>query len=469
MGPLIPVLLAIAAWRCSSRPDADEDPIMNDSGPPDATSFSDASHVDLPNTTDGKHPDEITADLFAKDSGDVYGPDVFNGSDGAKDTQGVQPDVQSDAQPDVQPDVPTDVSVAPKYCEPKVTLLAGAAITEIAAGGDISCLIKSGTVYCAGKINSSVDPNTPLFNSTTFVAVPSLAGAKHIAVGGAHLCAIMPGNDVKCLGQNIWGQLGNGTTQDAKEAVAVSGMGDTAAIFLGGFHSLGLKFSGELDAWGYNNNGQLGLAAKPSVSNVPQIVVLPAKAVHAAAGTLHSAAVLENGDVYAWGNNKLFPLGVGGDPGKVLTPAVMQNSKSTIRVAAGADFTLVLDQKCTASAVGAGGLGQLGTGTLTNASTLTPIPSLTGISTVSAGGQHACAITMTGVLLCWGENNFGDPIKTPTSVAGVQSVVQISLGTNHGIALNASGQVFVWGKNTVGQLGLGNTTDKPSPTAVTLN
>lgn len=449
MGPLIPVILAIAAWSCSSRYGTDEAPIVADSGrdTPDTTSYADAAHVDLPNSADGHSPDGVTADLFAQDAGDIYGPDASS-----------------------ETDTQADVPVAPKFCTPKVSLPASCGVTDIAAGGNVSCLIKSGTVFCAGKIALGVEPTTPLFNSSSLVAMPSLAGATHIAVGGAHLCAIMPGNEVKCLGQNVWGQLGDGTTQDAKAAVAVVGLKNVSAIALGGFHSLGLTASGELYSWGLNSGGQLGLAAMPLTAAKPQIVTFPANTpvIRISAGSLHSAATVSDSTTFAWGNNALFPLGVG-TTGKVLIPKLIQNSKAIFGTAAGADFSLLLDQNCAVSAVGAGGLGQLGLGNTSDATTLTPISSLSNITAIVAGGQHACAVTTDGALFCWGEDTLGMPISTPTPVTGISSVVQASLGTHHGIALNASCQVFVWGKNTVGQLGLGNTTDSPSPTLVTLN
>lgn len=463
MGPLIPIALAIAAWGCTSKYGVDEDPIVADAGShPDSTDasvYADAPHVDLPNTPDSYSPDVITADLFAKDAGDIYGPDVV-----------VAPDsfTGPDATEDIQTDVPNDVSVTPKFCEPKVTLPTSCGVTEVAAGGNVSCLIKSGTVYCAGKISSSDNPNTTLFSSTTFVAIPSLAGATHVAAGGDHICAIMPGNTLKCLGQNFWGQLGDGTKKDATVAVSISNFGGIDAISLGGFHSAGMV-SGKVYTWGLNSGGQLGLAAMPLTSTTPTAVPFPAgtSVISIAAGTLHSIAVLSDGTTYAYGNNSLFPLGVGAT-GKVLTPMLMQNSKSELRAAAGDDFTLLLDQNCTVSSVGSGGLGQLGLGNTLDATTLTPISSLSDITAVVAGGQRACAVTTSGALLCWGEDTLGAPVSTPTPVTGISSVVQASLGTGHGIALTASCQVFVWGKNTVGQLGLGNTTDASSPTSITI-
>lgn len=482
MGPLIPVALAIAAWGCSPRFAIDEKPLISDaSGGPDGYLFlpppdaglkpdagakdaSDGSYVELPKPPDGFVSDgtAITLDSATPDVPTADTPDVAAPADQKIETP-PGTDVDAGAPPDVIP-------VTPKYCEPKVALQSGATITAIAAGGDVSCIIKSGTVYCAGKIPTSIDPLTSLFNSTTFATIPSLAGATHIAVGGAHICAIMPGSSVKCLGQNIWGQLGDGTFQDAKAAVLVGGTGAMAAISLGGFHSLGATPSGQVVAWGLNSGGQLGIAAMPLKTALPQAVTLPANtyAIRISAGALHSVSALSDGTTLAWGNNALFPLGVGGT-GKVLTPTAMQNSKLALGAATGADFTLVLGQNCGVSSVGNGALGQLGLGSMATAAALTPIPALSGITAITAGGQHACAVTQAGALYCWGENHFGDPIKAPTQIAGIQSVLQIARGNSHTLALTASGQVFAWGKNKAGQLGFGNTTDTPSPTAVTLN
>jgi len=61
-------------------------------------------------------------------------------------------------------------------------------------------------------------------NSTAPADVSGLAsGVTGIAAGFAHACARTASRGVKCWGQNIHGQLGNGTTTASASAVDVAG------------------------------------------------------------------------------------------------------------------------------------------------------------------------------------------------------------------------------------------------------
>lgn len=94
----------------------------------------------------------------------------------------------------------------------------------------------------------------------------------------------------------------------------------------------------------------------------------------------------------------------------------------------------------------------------------------------SSGRGHSCALTSTGGVKCWGENNKGQlgnnsPLSTTTSipqqVSGLSSgVIQISTGGNFTCALLANGTVQCWGLNSRGQLGNGTTANATTPTMV---
>jgi len=92
---------------------------------------------------------------------------------------------------------------------------------------------------------------------------------------------------------------------------------------------------------------------------------------------------------------------------------------------------------------------------------------------ISAGWAHACALTGTGKVRCWGYNEFGqvgdgttENRNAPVEVAGLpEGITAVSAGFTHSCALTAAGGVKCWGNNEFGQLGNG-TVEKDSPVPV---
>ncbi|CAL9697113.1 unnamed protein product [Knipowitschia caucasica] len=95
---------------------------------------------------------------------------------------------------------------------------------------------------------------------------------------------------------------------------------------------------------------------------------------------------------------------------------------------------------------------------------------------VSCGSKHSIALTKDGQVFTWGQNcrgqlGLGPDVPSATSVVQVQSLsdlplVQVAAGADHSFSLSLSGALFGWGSNSCGQLGLGDTTDRHSPTIV---
>ncbi|NDE60266.1 MAG: RCC1 repeat-containing protein, partial [Acidimicrobiia bacterium] len=93
---------------------------------------------------------------------------------------------------------------------------------------------------------------------------------------------------------------------------------------------------------------------------------------------------------------------------------------------------------------------------------------------LSVGLDFACAITTSGGLMCWGNNDYGnlgddtysDRIS-PVAVSGLSSgVTAVAVGEYHTCALTSAGAVKCWGNNDRGQLGDGTRTTRTAPVAV---
>jgi alpha-tubulin suppressor-like RCC1 family protein len=97
-----------------------------------------------------------------------------------------------------------------------------------------------------------------------------------------------------------------------------------------------------------------------------------------------------------------------------------------------------------------------------------------GVTQLSVGTSHSCAVTNTNGLKCWGNGSYGRlgdgttnqrsaPVEIFPSGSGV---IAVSLGDVSTCALFSGGSVQCWGRNYSGQLGTGGTTDSLSPTPV---
>ena len=95
---------------------------------------------------------------------------------------------------------------------------------------------------------------------------------------------------------------------------------------------------------------------------------------------------------------------------------------------------------------------------------------------IALGDSHTCAIKTDGTVACWGSNEdaqlglgySGGRVNSPTAVPGLTNVVALEAGSSHTCALRANGMVACWGNNFYGQLGLGDMTNRSSPTLLGL-
>jgi len=328
-------------------------------------------------------------------------------------------------------------------------------------------------------------------NSSTPVAVrlPSGTAVTAIAAGDNHSLALTSTGQVLAWGDNAAGQLGNGTTTGSSIPVGVPMPLGTVvtAIAAGGSHSLALTSTGQVLAWGNNIDGQLGNGSTTNSSSAVA-VNLPngAVVIAIAGGGLHSLALTSGvtGHVLAWGYNGQGELGNGTTTNSSTPVQVnLPNGGFVTAIAGGASHSLALTSAGLVLAWGSNASGQLGDGNTTDSSTpvrVTQPPFALNLSAIAGGGGHSLALTSTGQVVAWGSNNagqLGNGTTTSGTCSCLSTPVQVSLpagasvsaiagGGQHSLALTSTGQVLAWGSNSVGQLGNGTTTDSNTPVAV---
>jgi alpha-tubulin suppressor-like RCC1 family protein len=147
---------------------------------------------------------------------------------------------------------------------------------------------------------------------------------------------------------------------------------------------------------------------------------------------------------------------------------------SATAVTAGWDNSCALMVGGTMDCWGFNNHGQLGDGTTTNRSSPTPVPGLSNVTAITAGGYHTCALLADTTVRCWGEGDFdelgdgtGTDQSTPVAVAGLTGAVSVSAGRNTTCARTSTGEVLLcWGNNDFGQLGDGTTASRPTPVVI---
>ena len=92
--------------------------------------------------------------------------------------------------------------------------------------------------------------------------------ATQVAAGDGFSCAITPGKTVACWGDNDYGELGDGNTNDASTPQPVTGLKNVVQIATGYFHACALLATGKIKCWGDNSDGQLGIG-NTTTSDVP--------------------------------------------------------------------------------------------------------------------------------------------------------------------------------------------------------
>ena len=349
-------------------------------------------------------------------------------------------------------------------------------VVEIGAGLQHTCaLLNDGRVKCWGdnQVGQIGDGTTTERFSPVFVY--ELTGVADLAVGLWHTCVLMNTGGVKCWGENIYGELGDGTNDKRYTPTDVSGLSSgVTAVYAGGFHTCAVLATGGIKCWGMNSKGHLGDGTTDN-SNVPvDVSGLTANATAVAAGRNHTCALLVGGGVKCWGFNNYGQIGDDTYDDRHLPVDVLGLTSGVSGIAVGDDHSCALLDTTGLKCWGYNSSGQVGSGS-TDWRHLAPVDVFglsSGVIMVDGGKNHTCALTNTGAMKCWGNNEsgqLGDGTqtyrRTPVDVSGLSGgVTRITAGRYHTCALLNNGSMYCFGGNYAGQIGNGEHSHLIAPT-----
>lgn len=273
-----------------------------------------------------------------------------------------------------------------------------------------------------------------------------------------------------------------GSNHDARTPEPVDlPTGTLSSSMAGGHsHSLAATTSGQVYAWGYNAVGQLG-DGNTTATTLPVLSSLPpaAFAVAVAAGWNQSLALTSTGTVYGWGMNEYGEVGAGTTKRNILVPTLVALPANTNvkEISAGRYHSLLATSLGHVFSFGLNSNGQLGDGTTISSDSPVRVkfPAGVVIIAVAGGDYHSLALASSGTVYAWGDNaagqlGDGNTVQSDTPVlvqfpAGVD-VVAIAAANQYSLALTSTGQIYAWGDNQYGTLGNGTTTSSDLPVLV---
>lgn len=362
---------------------------------------------------------------------------------------------------------------------PSGTSVEATGVVAIDAEDDSTCVVTAGgAVECWGGFMGQAPPPTAL----PFI-VPGLGtGVVAVARGYAssnHTCALTSLGTVQCWGDNTYGQLGDGTTNPRAAPANVLGLpGSAIAIAAGGPFACALIVGGSVWCWGAQfADVQADSCGGPSesCSLVPiQVPGLSGDITEIFAGSTHLCAESATSGLWCWGRNSSGQLGDGQACGMDCgTPVQVSGFELGAASVALGDFhscalTLAGVLKCW----GYNFDGQIGDGTTINRTTPVDVVGLADVAIIGAGSTHTCAAPSSAGLKCWGSNHngqlgigtlYGPDQLQPVDVLNFDDTVAgLALGDYHTCAVTDSNEVKCWSENNIGQVG--NNTFSPALT-----
>jgi len=282
--------------------------------------------------------------------------------------------------------------------------------------------------------------------------------ARSLSVGSWFACVVLDDGGIQCWGRGAYGRLGRDSSFEAGPRVASAlGLGSVSgsAQLKTNARHMYLLNDGALYAWGENAFGQLGQGTSDYQWHTSALALpaLDSGVTRYCSGGFHGCAI-KGGAAYCWGLNDQQQAG--NVPDYYLAPRIVDGLASGVTdVAAGNSHTCALVAgaiKCWGDNVS----GQLGNGSVNDSSTLVEVtlPVLAETKRVFAEGDASCALAVVSgneQLYCWGQGFTPTPQRVLDAPSGIVDVMPVA----DVLCVRTTDSAYCKGANLLGLLGTG--------------
>nr|GEV43395.1 PH, RCC1 and FYVE domains-containing protein 1 [Tanacetum cinerariifolium] len=307
----------------------------------------------------------------------------------------------------------------------------------------------------------------------------SMLDVDKITLAGKHAVLVTKRGEVFCWGEGKSGRGGH-NVRCPKEVETLDSV-HVKSVSCSEYQTCALTVSGEVYTWGDNCSGQSSRWVPRRISGVLDGITVS----KVACGEWHTAIVSDSGQLFTFGDGTFGVLGHGNcqslsEPKQVESLRGMRVKSIACGTWHTAAVVRILKSSTPAGKLftwGDGDKGRLGHGNSETKDKPTCVMQLVDheFVQVSCARMLTVGLTTTGVVYTIGSSVYGqlgNPNASENSITLVQGklefefVREIASGSYHVAVLTSKGSVYTWGKGANGQLGVGDTEDRNSPTLV---
>jgi len=395
---------------------------------------------------------------------------------------------------------------------------------QMAANLYDTCFIQYGQVVCwGGNTNGNLgrgdredignDAGDLSLNLTPIDLGPNFIVKQFVGGSLGHHCAVSINGRLKCFGRNDYGQCGYGDTERRGDESGELGLnlldvdlGEgfvVDSVSLGYYYTCALSTINTAKCFGGGYKGALGIGDLTEsdrgdepfeMGDYLSALVFPNAflPVQISAGYFSSCVVSADGRVCCFGRGWYGLMGQG-NTDDAHAPVLVDVGDGFVVafVSVGSYSACAVSVDAAMKCWGHNGYAQLGYGPTDDIGDepnemgvnllIVDLGSSFVVKQVSSGHDHRCVLSMDGRVKCFGEGEYGmlgsgseasigsdvTGDDLPTVDFGVDfNVTALATGegnVKHHCALSVSADMRCWGYNVNGQLGMGDTVNRPSP------